>query len=129
MTDLALEPAEDENNRAWSELTEYQTAKTEFEEQDFVVSGWVLAERSPKKSLLWWGRQSVAVTFLAMAFAVVLVFLVCLFLAMPVSLERRSRFNITLALLLATSLSRSLFLVPPASYIASCAELGQRVSY
>ena len=79
MTDLALEPAEDENNRAWSELTEYQTAKTEFEEQDFVVSGWVLAERSPKKSLLWWGRQSVAVTFLAMAFAVVLVFLVCLF--------------------------------------------------
>lgn len=74
MTDLALEPSEDENNRAWSELTEYQTAKTEFEEQDFVVSGWVLAERSPKKSLLWWGRQAATVTLLAMALASVLVF-------------------------------------------------------
>ncbi len=78
MTDLALEPAEDENCRSKFEVAECQTAKNEFDEQDFVVSGWVLAEKSPKKNSFLWVKQSLSLCLWSLAVVAVFIFFVVL---------------------------------------------------
>lgn len=74
MSEVQLESAEEENSRSKFELTEQRGSENEFEEQDFVVSGWVLAERSTQRKLSQWGRQIILSSIWVVSFFFTLFF-------------------------------------------------------